>query len=125
MPSNKKSYHLAFLKSSNEEKEKESNSLENIKKEITVEDIMSNKELSSLLMEKEKQKFDKCVGDILEEFINDFKENEEDLYFLDKKLSFNEYKFNDILFENSYKEPDISFILNNDSLLFKLVEKQF
>ena len=31
MPSNKKSYHLAFLKSSNEEKEKESNSLENIK----------------------------------------------------------------------------------------------
>ena len=125
MPSNKKSYHLAFLKSSNEEKEKESNSLENIKKEITVEDIMSNKELSSLLMEKEKQKFDKCVGDILEKFINDFKENEEDLYFLDKKLSFNEYKFIDILFENSYKEPDISFILNNDSLLFKLVEKQF
>ena len=125
MPSNKKSYHLAFLKSSNEEKEKESNSLENIKKEITVEDIMSNKELSSLLMEKEKQKFDKCVGDILEEFINNFKENEEDLYFLDKKLSFNEYKFIDILFENSYKEPDISFILNNDSLLFKLVEKQF
>ena len=125
MPSNKKSYHLAFLKSSNEEKEKESNSLENIKKEITVEDIMSNKELSSLLMEKEKQKFDKCVGDILEKFINDFKENEEGLYFLDKKFSFNEYKFIDILFENSYKEPDISFILNNDSLLFKLVEKQF
>jgi len=125
MPSNKKSYHLSFLKSSNEEKEKESNSLENIKKEITIEDIMSNKELSSLVMEKEKQKFDKCVGNILEEFINNFKENEEDLYFLDKKFSFNEYKLIDILFENSYKEPDISFILNNDSLLFKLVEKQF
>jgi hypothetical protein len=125
MPSNKKSFHLAFLKSSNEEKEKESNSLENIKKQITLEDIMSNKELSSIVMKKERQKFDKCVGETLEDCINDFKEETEDLHFLDKKHAFNEYTFIDILFENSYKEPDISFILENDSLLFKLVEKQF
>ena len=86
---------------------------------------MSNKELSLLVMKNERQKFDKCIGETLEHFINDFKENEEEPHFLDKKRSFNEYTLIDILFQNSYKEPDISFILENDSLLFKLVEKQF